>query len=243
MIYAISGLKRTGKDTASKFIQELTGAVPYALAHPIKKSIHNGLQRIQKTKDISFADVNGETEYDREQDLGLTTLELKSLLNNAIMFCHRHNNFTFGEMHKLFNSVSEFRSSDKMTIKDMLCIGFAEFFGNKKKAAEIENKYKWSIRRLMQVLGTDLVVNVRRDYWLECIPDDGKDIIITDVRQAHEMQFCRDNGAKVIFICKTGIVSTDSHITERGLEPSASDIIVFNDGTLEALKKNIKSIV
>ncbi|QMV29145.1 dNMP kinase [Aeromonas phage AP1] len=128
-------------------IQELTGAVPYALAHPIKKSIHNGLQRIQKTKDISFADVNGETEYDREQDLGLTTLELKSLLNNAIMFCHRHNNFTFGEMHKLFNSVSEFRSSDKMTIKDMLCIGFAEFFGNKKCDAGRWSLFPWAYHR------------------------------------------------------------------------------------------------
>ncbi|QAY01321.1 dNMP kinase [Aeromonas phage ZPAH1] len=245
MIYAISGLKRTGKDTVSKFIQEMTGATPYALAYPIKKALHYAMcERSDARLSLSWKDINGETSFDREKDLELSTLELKSILNNAILYCNREfNKFEFTELAKLMRDVSELKSSDSMSFWDIFCLSFAKFFGNTERVVEIENKYKWSVRRLMQTLGTDLIVNVRRDYWLQCIPTYGSDIIITDIRQTHEMQYCRDNNAKVIFVVKSGIVSKDSHITERGLEPKASDIIVYNDGTLESLKSKIQSLI
>lgn len=243
MIYAISGLKRTGKDTVSKFIQELTNAVPYALANPIKKSIYNSLSVKGRRKDLSWEDINGETEFDREKDLNISTLELRTILNNSVMYCNKnYSRFSKEELFYIFSEISKLKSHDCMSFMDVVSFSFATFFGNKERAKEIEDKYKWSVRRLMQTIGTDLIVNARRDYWLECIPD-YEDIIITDIRQSHEMAYCRDVGAKIIFVVKSGIVSNDSHITERGLEPSASDIIVYNDGTLESLKSKIESII
>lgn len=242
MIYAVSGLKRTGKDTVSSFIKDLTGAKPYALAEPIKRSLFYALSPRSKLN-LTWEDVNGQTDYDRETDLELSTLELRNILNTAVMFCNRTNKFNHDELSQIFIKIKDLSALDNMKFKDIICWSFANFFGNKRLANDIENKYRWSVRRLMQVLGTDLVVSVRRDYWLECIPETDGDIIITDIRQTHEMQYCRENNAHVIFVVKTGIVSTDSHITEKGLEPSASDTIVYNDGTLENLKSKIESII
>lgn len=242
MIYAVSGLKRTGKDTVSNFIQEMTGAKPYALAEPIKRALFYAIAPRSKIN-LEWEDVNGETEYDRETDLNLSTLEVRNILNTSVMFCHRNNQFNYDELNQLFLKIKNLRAIDKMRFKDVVCWSFANLFGNKRLANDIENKYIWSVRRLMQVLGTDLIVSVRRDYWLECIPETDGDIIITDIRQSHEMQYCRDNNAQVIFVVKTGIVSTDSHITERGLDPNASDTIIYNDGTLDNLKSKIESLI
>ena len=242
MIYAISGLKRTGKDTVAKFVSELTGAKPYALAHPIKMSLFKSIEKRVRF-DLTWGDVNGETDYDREKNLNITTLELQSILKDAVLYNHRENPFSKFELWEIFGLISKLRSSDNMTFGDIVKYSFSKFFFNKQVTSKINKKYEWSIRRLMQTLGTDLVVSVRRDYWLEFISDNNCDIILTDIRQIHEMEYCRKNNAKVIFVVKDGIISSDSHITERGLEPMASDIIIQNNGTLNNLKNHIKEII
>lgn len=242
MIYAISGLKRTGKDTVARFVHELTGAKHYALAKPIKHSLYVSLVNM---RNITWEDMNGDTDYDREQDLMLTTPELRSILRRAINENHNKLNFEQWELTKMFSIIDSLRSHDRMTFVDCFKYGFMRMLGRTDAMKEIESRYKWSVRRLMQCLGTDIVVKVRRDYWLEFMDTEmfDDDFIISDIRQDHEMDYFRKKSAKIIFVVRDGVVGNDSHITERGLEPELGDFIIKNDGTLQDLHDKVERIV
>lgn len=99
----------------------------------------------------------------------------------------------------------------------------------------------YSIRKLMQYLGTDVMVNVRTNYWLSNLINLTKNTIVSDIRQLHEIDFIRKCG-KMIFINKDTRLY-DDHITERGLIPNDGEIILDNNGTLEDLELNIKKIL
>ncbi|QPI17877.1 dNMP kinase [Pectobacterium phage POP12] len=109
----------------------------------------------------------------------------------------------------------------------------------------------WTIRRFMQVFGTDIVVNqIDKSIWIKLTINeiiDGAvyefpcDTIITDCRQKHEEDALRALGAKFIFVNKD-TENDDSHITEQGLIPKSGDIVIDNNGTLEQLNNQIKEI-
>lgn len=100
----------------------------------------------------------------------------------------------------------------------------------------------WTIRNLMQVIGTDIGVNkIDTNIWLKVFETElfnlsriYDTVVVTDCRQAHEIDYLREMGSEVIHLRRnTGL--TDSHITERGLDPVAGEFIVDNNGTLEEL--------
>lgn len=114
------------------------------------------------------------------------------------------------------------------------------------------NTELWSIRRLMQVFGTDIVCNQIDDsVWVKLSiadsfkPQNGKiskHILFTDCRQPHEYKYMQRLGAKFIFLEKeTG--EKDNHSTETGLIPGENDYIIDNNGTLEQLKSNILNLI
>lgn len=100
----------------------------------------------------------------------------------------------------------------------------------------------WTIRRLMQVIGTDIGVNkIDSHIWLKVFEADlfrmgqfHDTVVVTDCRQPHEIEFLRNLGSTVIHIHRnTGL--SDSHITERGLEPIDGEFVIDNNGTLNDL--------
>lgn len=110
----------------------------------------------------------------------------------------------------------------------------------------IESKKVWSLRILMQTLGTDIVTQYSPNYWIKrtinkILDSNENNFIITDVRFDNEAQALRKFGGKVIFIYRdTGLV--DNHASEQGLTPLPGDLIINNNSTLENLFKQVDKI-
>lgn len=113
---------------------------------------------------------------------------------------------------------------------------------------QIENKEKpaepWgrSPRELYQKVGTDIARNIDVNVWVKGADifrqeNPGRSIVITDVRFSNEADWIRSHGGVVIFLeSKTrGIHEHTEHSSENGLSAEDVDVIIENDGTIEAL--------
>lgn len=120
---------------------------------------------------------------------------------------------------------------------------------------QIENKEKpaepWgrSPRELYQKLGTDIARNIDVNVWVKGAEifmhnNPGRSIVITDVRFSNEAYWIRNQGGVVIFLeSKTrGIYENSSHSSENGLTGEDVDLIIENDGTIEALHEKIEDL-
>jgi len=96
----------------------------------------------------------------------------------------------------------------------------------------IENKNDWSIRTLMQTIGTDIGCNqVDKLIWMHPMVDaflGTENLIVSDARQIVEINLLRKLGAKVIHINNPWIQNTDTHITEAGLPILDDDVVIEN---------------
>lgn len=94
----------------------------------------------------------------------------------------------------------------------------------------------FSIRRLMQAIGTDIGCDqVDKLIWMHPMLElyhkyNEQDIglIISDCRQDHEMEIMREHNALVIHIENPYIESEDTHITEAGLPKQPDDPVIIN---------------
>lgn len=98
----------------------------------------------------------------------------------------------------------------------------------------IRSKSNWSVRSLMQTIGTDIGCNqVDTLIWMhplaKKIHQDQSNLVISDCRQEHEMKLMRQLGAKVIHVVNPYIKDTDTHSTEAGLAVEDYDIIIYNN--------------
>lgn len=208
MLIGISGKKRVGKDATSDMLAKLTGASKYALAYPIHMSLAHAMSQCLDYG-WSYEVLSGQTGYNRDQDLGISTTTASDILATALKWCS-----------------SNVRPICKLDAEKMIRI-----------IQSVDPKI-WSVRTLMQTLGTDIVVRVIPNYWLDAIPDG--DVIVTDVRQDHEAKYLRSWGASLVFVYKdTGLV--DNHSTEIGLVPQPDDLIIRNDGSLLDLFNKVQT--
>lgn len=109
-----------------------------------------------------------------------------------------------------------------------------------------EQMAPFSIRKFMQVFGTDIMcMNVSKKYWLAYTKDLSEDTVIIDCRQPWEEEFFREKNSDFVFIegAYPGFKeSTDNHITELGLTPKEGDKVVINKDINE-FTKEIKEYV
>lgn len=104
-----------------------------------------------------------------------------------------------------------------------------------------------SPRQLMQTLGTewgrDLVTH---DLWLTMAKNTllqrGPGMVICDARFDNEAQWVRDVGGLVLHLNRSGAVKVAAHSSEGGISFQPGDIMVDNNGTLDALQTQIESI-
>lgn len=106
------------------------------------------------------------------------------------------------------------------------------------------NKEPWTIRRLMQVFGTDVVCASNNLIWTQVVIEkilksNDNHFIITDVRQEHEYKYLSKLGVKFVFLERDTGEEGDSHSTEKGLTPRPNDIIIVNNGTLDDLHREV----
>ena len=99
----------------------------------------------------------------------------------------------------------------------------------------------FSPREIMQFLGTDLVrAKLGKDFFVEALRNRLKkcneSVIITDVRFDNEAQIIKAMGGIVIEIKRPGLVAMD-HASENGVSSYLIDLVVWNDGSIDDLKR------
>ncbi|URP86486.1 dNMP kinase [Enterobacter phage EC-F2] len=216
MIYGICGKKRTGKDTVAQMV------------------VHN----FRNVEVIALAD------------------EIKAILkrsmehhdNTQLRALAAKNPFYEGDREApLVMSNNDAYALFSSGIKKLSSRGF--FMSNADVIAHKiceENSQPWTIRRLMQVFGTDIVCKIDPSIWtsiaLQKMLKSYEDhFIITDVRQPHEYKYLSKFGTRFVFLEReTGI--EDNHSTEQGLTPGLSDYTILNNGTLDDLKRNVLNV-
>lgn len=217
MIYCICGKKRTGKDTVAQFVtMNYENVETLALADEIKRILRNGMK--------------------------------SSVDNRYLRELSKANPFYSGDREApLLVSNEDVRDLFNFGIKALTKQGYwLENADNVVHNICRENKQPWTIRRLMQVFGTDIVCNDDDSIWTDIVlkkmlKSDKDNFIITDVRQKHEYKYLSKFGAKFVFIERdTG--EDDSHSTEKGLKPQPNDIIILNNGTLSELKTDVLNV-
>jgi hypothetical protein len=114
----------------------------------------------------------------------------------------------------------------------------------------VDDNNGWTIRRIMQVVGTDVGVNqIDTNIWLKefekamfSLEEVYDTVVMVDCRQTHEIEFVRERGGSVIHILReTGL--TDDHITEQGLPVENGDFVVENNGTLLEFFHKLDSVL
>lgn len=114
----------------------------------------------------------------------------------------------------------------------------------------IDENNGWTIRRIMQTVGTDIGVNqIDTNIWLKefekamfTLAETYDTVVMVDCRQTHEIEFVRERGGAVIHILRdTGLV--DTHITEQGLPVEYGDFVVDNNGSLSEFYEKLATII
>lgn len=216
----LSGKKRSGKDTAANFMKT-HGYKTYALADPIKRALFTAFKKSCYEGVVTMNMLNG-IDYDREQSMQLTIGEVRDVLIEAVFYTFKDAGYSY-----------DFQCSTLDKIVLML--------------NDIENPSEFSIRKFMQVFGTDIICNmVSQNHWLMLADLKAPvDAIITDCRQPWEEKWYRDRNATFVFIegaYSEYVESSDTHITELGLTPKDGDIVIKNV-TLEQLKEDVECLL
>lgn len=115
-------------------------------------------------------------------------------------------------------------------------------------------------RKHYQVIGQSFR-QLNEDVWVEQLLNKVKDckgnVVITDTRQSNEVMALKKEGYKIIKIISndanridriqaqgdTWDISTFTHETEIGVDKAPFDYLIINNGTLEDLHKEVKTII
>ncbi|AZU98588.1 dNMP kinase [Acinetobacter phage AbTZA1] len=231
-IVSIVGKKRSGKDTMADFMVTKLNARKYALATPIKLVLARAYEELhlvdQTGVGLTFADFNGETDYDRETPLMLSNANVVDLMTKSIEILQDEYGLKTVEPNEFLDKLNAINAIRK-------------------------NSLSWSVRRLMQTLGTDIVVNTHdKHFWLKLMmieyinafASGSKLFIVSDIRQKHEIDFMRHIKAMTVFVERDIIntTTTDQHITEAGLGRRLGDAVIENNGTIEEFYEKISNL-
>lgn len=139
-------------------------------------------------------------------------------------------------------------------IKEMLRVGFglteSELEGNNKEEPLSRLDLDKSPRQLMQTMGTDwgrdmidtnLWLKLAQRNW-ELLRDNGKSMIIPDVRFENEAEFVRKNGV-LVHIYRPDCVKVNAHSSESGVVFREDDLEIINDGTIQEFKQKIIDVL
>ena len=117
---------------------------------------------------------------------------------------------------------------------------------NKEKIVEPWGK---SPRQIYQLLGTDVARTLDVNVWVKNAEmfvknNPGRSVVITDVRFANESAWIRNQGGVVVYLQSDtrGIYENTEHASENGLQGSDVDIIIQNDGTINALYEKLEEM-
>jgi hypothetical protein len=225
----ICGKKRSGKDTVAAMVKSLYPSISYGLAYPVKVALAAGFSGIKTNQGyLDYDAFDGTNEnIDREAILDIDFNVVIKSISMGFKVIGRDLQDELGA-----KAVSE------------LMRGLS---------VEYNKNDGFSMRQLMQIVGTDIGCNVLgKDIWLNFMLDVWlkslqkgiyEYFIVTDCRQSHEIQMFRAMQANILHVNRTCINSTDTHITEVGIEPLKNEQIIENSTTLDDLYESVKQSI
>jgi len=106
-----------------------------------------------------------------------------------------------------------------------------------------------SPRELYQKLGTDVARSIDVNVWVKGADlfiknNPGRSVVVTDVRFSNEAYWIRNKGGIVVFLESNtrGIYENTEHSSENGLQGSDVDVVIQNDGTINALYEKLEEL-
>lgn len=127
-------------------------------------------------------------------------------------------------------------------IKAMLAEGLGldcnQLYGSAK--GEVDSRYECTPRHIMQTLGTEWGRQlIHPDVWTRAMAGRvaGRRVVIDDVRFPNEAAFVRERGVLVHLEGRGGIEG--GHVSETPLERLPGDLVVRNDGDVNALYEGL----
>lgn len=100
------------------------------------------------------------------------------------------------------------------------------------------SKYAKEYRRLLQVLGTDCIRKIDKNFWVKAamkeirlLPADSR-VVFTDVRFPNEAAAVIDNGGFTAQVHRPGITQANAHSSERHVGRMHEDFILDNSGSI-----------
>ena len=122
--------------------------------------------------------------------------------------------------------------------------------GDTKESREFREKQqgKYIPRDVLQKIGTECFRDAfNPDFWIDALEsrvDTSKNIVIADVRFKNEAEWIKSLGGVVIYLeSKTrGIHTRTLHASENGLDMNDVDLIIENDGTVNALHEKLEDL-
>lgn len=102
-------------------------------------------------------------------------------------------------------------------------------------------------RALLQRLGTDSIRALDEGFWARIAEDRirtrTEPLIFTDVRFLNEANLIREYGGYLIRVVRPDLPeSAELHASETALDDYPANLIVTNDGTLEALRRTVRAL-
>lgn len=100
-------------------------------------------------------------------------------------------------------------------------------------------------RSIMQRVGTELFRNEWPDVWTQawdCEASKHSHVVVTDLRFQNEYDVIKRLWGTVVHIERPGMDDSDEHRSETEMANILADVLLVNDGSLEALERKVLEI-
>ena len=142
----------------------------------------------------------------------------------------------------------------KRMVKDVFVLDDYAVYDRDAREKELEKWPGWSVRRLLQIIGTELFRNnIDDSVWVKSLfyriqEDIGSNYIVTDVRFPNELEFLKENSKEGEFYCiKVIRPGFDGNVGIHGHASEAydlkADIEIINDETIENLYNKVRNVM
>lgn len=226
-LIAVSGLKNSGKDTASSMLQYLLSVPKIFRFYWIYKL---NLPFIKIYKKVAFAD------------------PLKEMLANLLNVPK----WWFNDRNFKENIFVNFNTLDlylKESLPKERILSDNKFNKIIKSNKPFVNDYDLSIRQLLQYWGTEICLQyLTSNIWINAALKKVKNkfTIITDLRFKTEANKVKQFDGKIIYIsrpgCNPGNHQSEKEVIEL-LDNNQFDYVVYNNGSLKDLFNNLKKLI
>lgn len=231
-LIALSGAKRSGKDTLADMLVNERGYVKYSFATPIKDMLldldpfldgSTSVVRFIESLDGNWDKALNDRIHGAELTYLVSTFKDKSLRN------------AFPEEFMTDETVREMlfqldpRLGGTTALSDVIC--------SIDELEDLKSHRRWGpeTRQLMQRLGTEVMRDLYgTDVWVEHLANRiaHPNVVVADARFDNEAEWVKETGGELFEIRREGIANGfgSAHVSEAGVNPEFVTAVINNNG-------------